>query len=382
MCIPEKLKYFLVLSLIILLLTACGESEPQENDANQPTDAPTSTPVEEIANTSTPTIPPVPTPTFTQEPLPTPVPYPGKRGFFHRMVYDSESDLIFLYGGEKNEMGDYEECWTYDTDLNLWSILDVKCSNEVAIAYDSGSDRIIIYKGLSYKTWKLTGATYSFDLNTTTRENPKPENIPFGYAGAQLAYDSESDQTILFGGIDLSMNFFNDTYAFHLGSNTWQQQNPAIVPPGRVYHFMAYHPTLDRVIMFGGTLAMGEEGADVTWLYDYNTDTWSTVNTEVTPVARSNSAMVYVSSLDQVLMFGGMSSEGVLNDTWAFDHVNNTWIELSPESAPTARGWHAMAYDSANDKVILFGGGEAEYTFSNETWIYDPQANTWTNVTP
>jgi N-acetylneuraminic acid mutarotase len=77
-----------------------------------------------------------------------------------------------------------------------------------------------------------------------------------------------------------------------------------------------------------------------------------------------------------------MSTEGPLNDTWVFDHVNNTWIELSPESSPSARAWHAMAYDSVNDKVVLFGGGEADYIFKNETWIYDPQANTWTNVTP
>jgi N-acetylneuraminic acid mutarotase len=385
-------KLILIISLVgLIVLAGCQTAPPEhqtlENEQTNANPQDTESQKEPAPPEPTATLPPPPEPTETLEPTPepTPIPYPGKRGY-HRMVFDSESELIFLYGGikeMKNGIRAQSDCWAYDTDLDQWALLDAKCSHHADIVYDSRSDRIIIYKDEKYKPLTLMGESYSFDLNISTMENLEIENTPFGYSGAGLAYDSESDQTILFGGVDYEWNFFNDTYAFHLGTNTWEKQSPATVPPARFYPLMAYHPTLDRVIMFSGILSFGEEGGDVTWLYDYNTDTWSTLNTAVTPIGRYYSAMVYVSSLDQVLMFGGgMSKEGTLNDTWVFDHVNNTWFELSPESAPSARGWHAMAYDSVNDKVVLFGGGESEDAFTNETWIYDPQSNTWTNVTP
>ena len=44
-----------------------------------------------------------------------------------------------------------------------------------------------------------------------------------------------------------------------------------------------------------------------------------------------------------------------------------------------------MAYSSAADKIVLFGGvisaSFPDFT-SHETWIFDPDTNEWTNVTP
>ena len=73
---------------------------------------------------------------------------------------------------------------------------------------------------------------------------------------------------------------------------------------------------------------------------------------------------------------------GIINDLWAFDHIENTWIELQPDNAPGARVMHAMAYDSNADKIVLFGGESATGERLNDTWIYDPQTNAWTDVTP
>ena len=65
-----------------------------------------------------------------------------------------------------------------------------------------------------------------------------------------------------------------------------------------------------------------------------------------------------------------------------FDQDGNTWIELKPASAPSGRFWHSMAYDLKADKLVLFGGGSDWDYPTNETWLYDPQANTWINMTP
>ncbi len=82
-------------------------------------------------------------------------------------------------------------------------------------------------------------------------------------------------------------------------------------------------------------------------------------------------------------MFGGRSSEtDFLNDTWAYDPAANTWTELSPSgNLPPARGQSAMAYDPAAHRMIMFGGWNLDTDF-NDTWAYDPAANTWTELNP
>ena len=61
-------------------------------------------------------------------------------------------------------------------------------------------------------------------------------------------------------------------------------------------------------------------------------------------------------------MFGGRSGSGAdsvefLNDTWAYDPVANTWTELDPSGTlPPARAMHAMACDPVANRLIVFGG--------------------------
>jgi len=98
--------------------------------------------------------------------------------------------------------------------------------------------------------------------------------------------------------------------------------------------------------------------------------------------------MVYDSATGKVILFGGRelvngasTSLGFLNDTWAYDPTANTWTNLNPSGdLPPARNGHSMVYDSATGKVILFGGFGID--IHNDTWAYDPTANTWTNLKP
>lgn len=51
----------------------------------------------------------------------------------------------------------------------------------------------------------------------------------------------------------------------------------------------------------------------------------------------------------------------------SYQYSGGTWTALS--SSPTTRGWSAMAYDSARQRLVLFGG----YTTSGrsaDTWEY------------
>jgi hypothetical protein len=91
--------------------------------------------------------------------------------------------------------------------------------------------------------------------------------------------------------------------------------------------------------------------------------------------------MVYDAESDRSIMFGG-SPGG--SETWAYDYNTDTWTNMEPSIGPGDRSRHAMVYISAADRVILFGGqvGSTEYIYINETWTYDLNTNTWTNMTP
>src|SRR2546421_12022228 len=109
----------------------------------------------------------------------------------------------------------------------------------------------------------------------------------------------------------------------------------------------------------------------------------------MTPPAPTSPLMPYASRFRSVILFGGLSLVGnvsiLLGDTWAYDLNANTWTNLNPGNAPRVRYIHALAYDSESDRVILFGGayGSGNATFLlNDTWAYDFNTNTWTNMNP
>jgi hypothetical protein len=50
-------------------------------------------------------------------------------------------------------------------------------------------------------------------------------------------------------------------------------------------------------------------------------------------------------------------------------------------SKPMGRFGHTMAYDSINQKVIMFGGAGLDLNnLYNDTWIFNSSENTWTNI--
>lgn len=102
---------------------------------------------------------------------------------------------------------------------------------------------------------------------------------------------------------------------------------------------------------------------------------------ETTPHFRGYHELVTVESMQGVLLFGGFTSSppdgGVsLHDSW-FSSSPSAWTraDLKPMSFGTA-----SAYDSASDRVVSFAIVGPVDTSVNETWSYDPAADSWTAV--
>src|SRR5882672_3746761 len=56
------------------------------------------------------------------------------------------------------------------------------------------------------------------------------------------------------------------------------------------------------------------------------------------------------------------------------------WSKLSPGRSPPVRARHAMAYDLARRKIVLFGGNSLANGTVGDTWEWD--GTTWTQISP
>jgi len=191
-----------------------------------------------------------------------------------------------------------------------------------------------------------------------------PSTKPSARYGHSMVYDSTHDRVILFGGDD---DFYDDTWAYNYTDNTWTNMTTSSdKPSARYYHSMVYDSTHDRVILFGG---LDGNRDDETWVYNYTDNTWTNLTTSLNkPSARWSHSMVYDSTHDRVILFGGDTMDGYSDEAWIYDYFTNTWTNMTTRSTkPSARSGHSMVYDSTHDRVILFGGFNGG-GFNNETW--------------
>ncbi len=187
-----------------------------------------------------------------------------------------------------------------------------------------------------------------------------------------MAYDSARAVTLLFGGEVVGGTYVNDTWTWD-GTN-WAQLSPATSPSGRrAYGCMAFDSRRGVAVLFAGQ-GSNEQELNDTWEWDGTS--WTQRSPPTSPPARGTPATVYDSRRGVTVLFGGLGA-GYLNDTWEYDGTN--WTQRSPATSPPARAWHAMAYDGMRAVTVLFGGDESGST-ANDTWEWD--GTNWSKVSP
>jgi len=253
------------------------------------------------------------------------------------------------------------------------------------MAYDSASDRTIFYAGNSVTDGisSLTAAnqTWAYDYNTDTWIDLHAIGTPSGLLGARMVYDTKADRMILFGGLSMTLDSYHEEiWAYDFTTNKWTNMQPNTNPPGANFFQMDYDAASDRVL----ALIIADVGDYTMWAYDFKTNTWTALPVKE-PAWRVYGDMVYVPTVKLDFVFGGVTPDSVetpLDDMWTYDSVSNTWEQVPFASGPSARGWATLTYSDKADRLVLIGGGTDRYSFTNEVWIFDPNAKTWTQVGP
>jgi N-acetylneuraminic acid mutarotase len=261
---------------------------------------------------------------------------------------------------------------------------------------DTSSGRLILFGGGGPSSGLNDMWAYDPVANTWTELKPSG-TVPPGRCDYAAAYDPVAQRLILFGGFDGPATYVNgeqvnddpaaDTWAYDPAANSWTELKPTGTQPSARYSaVMAYDPSTERLILFGGCEDV-ENGPVLndTWAYDPAANTWTELKpTGTLPSLRGNTPLVYDPSTQRLILFGGYGPDRSLNDTWAYDTAANSWTELKPSGTlPPGRSGPAMVYDPSTRRMIVFGGNTYPGAkWLNDTWAYDPVANTWTELRP
>ena len=343
---------------------------------------------------------------------------PQSRGY-DTLLYEPRSEDILLLGGEAAPEPGFASglpgnggVWSFAPGPNRWSSLygSIPLGLDTSITYDTKAARVIVYVSFhpDPQSPNLLGIdfaseTWAFDPATGVWENRNPAQTPppgLLAGGAQMAYNARSGKTIMFGGLDLVLfeQFLkgcaqgncdnsllplietNHTWVYDYFANTWTDTTPEVSPPNRNSHALVYDTAADRVILFGG----GDFFVDYndTWAYDYRHNTWTQLNPATQPLPRSYGFMAYNSEQDRIVLFGGVdyTETQIYGDTWVFNYWDQTWTFLNPHVSPSPRGWFGMAYSPTANLVMIFGGGTDREHFTDETWTYRLGPNKWAQV--
>src|SRR5262245_38577539 len=136
--------------------------------------------------------------------------------------------------------------------------------------------------------------------------------------------------------------------------------------------------------VFGGYHFPEAIGSTLDTVYRYNlaTNTWTTLSTTTPmPLRALVASAVYYPPTNKIYVFGGSTRTPdpltVYAETRIYDIATNTWTMGALMPAP--RSQMASGFNPANGKIYLNGGFETPTidSVSNQTWEYDPVANTF-----
>lgn len=186
-----------------------------------------------------------------------------------------------------------------------------------------------------------------------------------------MAFDPSSRRVSVFGGVDHLAKpsvRYADTWAWD--GKTWTELSRG-GPSARIWPAMAYDPNTRRMLLFGG--ADPPKVLNDLWLWDGSR--WTELKLAHSPAPRWHFAMVGDEARRQVVLFGGVDTTGTrvaYGDTWVWD--GRDWRQAS-NNGPGPRFGHAMSYDRARRKIVLYGGRDNSGRALGDTWEWD--GTTW-----
>ncbi len=286
------------------------------------------------------------------------------------MVDDPLRRQVVLYGGYtgSSSLGD---TWVWDGGSRSWTQRTVSgpgARHGHSMVFDARRGKAVLVGGERNPAPGVSlSDVWEWDGSAWTKAH---DTVPTGRWACRMAYEPSTDQVMLFGGAVNTTNSvpLGDTWLWN--GTTWREAPVTTSPPARAYHGLAHDPVRRRTVLFGG---WNPNNLGDTW--EWNGLAWQQLQPVAPrPSARHAHAMTFHAGINKVVLFGGYTG-AANNETWTFDGTTwtNRTVVINPPTPP-GRWNHAIAYDPMLDRVVLFGGTNEGGGFYGDTWSWTDTA--------
>ncbi len=272
-----------------------------------------------------------------------------------------------------------------------WTLYGPQGRNSHSTVWDPNSKQMIIFGGIAAVTNANLNDVWLGTTSTSQSESFAQElptgTAPQGRYGHIATYDAINNRMMVFGGSEgTSSTCGNDVWLLsgangQSGTPAWISESPTgTAPAPRFYAAGVYDSNSNSMIVFGGNNCAGGYLNDVWVLSNANgltgTPAWTQLNPSGTaPRPRESGTAVYDPVNNILILYAGDAGVPPLSDIWVLSNANGTggtpaWTELmATGKAPLARTGHTATFDSANNRMTIFGGTNGQgFTFS-DSWV-------------
>jgi hypothetical protein len=325
---------------------------------------------------------------------------PAVRSYLiHHMVSKStatNTNDIYLFGGwGTTRTNDLVRC-TFDVNSPgavTWTTLKADGAvgspsgrSGTGMIYDSANDRLIImggYTGSSYlaDVWQYSISGGTFTQLTPTGTTPGTRELH------NIGYDVANQRAIITGGWQGSTaSNRNDVIQLSLtsGSESWTTIRANDTSNQAILAMSSCAAAVDTSRNIMVIAAMNGYDATTKYVYAFDMDNTSTTAPLYSLMvsdymrARDAPASVFDTSRNELLFINGYSAMDDdttvangehVSEVWAYDRTNNKWRSAAKGPFVMAQNEGGLAiYDSANSRVIYFGGLTGSAQKSNDVW--------------
>ena len=286
-----------------------------------------------------------------------------------------------------------------------------------SVAYDSISNRLLMLGGATCNPqlgvdgnghpsdlWALSNANGAGGISLWTR---LLADGPLTTHNHSAVFDNGSGSMIVYGGCDGGcLPIHSNTYVLRTRDATGapaatpQWIGPltaANTPPGRQGHKAFFDSASRRMVVFGGQDGGGSAASQFreVWvltnaaLEDASTPTWIRLNPQGgPPEAAYFSGAAYDTANARLIVFGGSDGSSDSNAVWVLTNAHGLgdtpqWINTVPRNAPgspSPRSFAQLVYDPLDNSITMFNGGANTdvWKLSNANGLGGPSV--WTQL--
>ena len=287
-------------------------------------------------------------------------------------VHDTTEDRMLVFGGRFREARSgpytlYNEVWALDLSTFAWELLQTTGGGpsprvNTAAVYNPDKHEMVVFGGNSSNNGAAfipQNDVWILDLETRAwRELGTSADKPVARLFHAAALDIENNLLYVHGGGDERAffgPFFADLWQLNVTSGVWTQLhdgNGVGVPDDRIFSTMVFDKASGQLVLFGGHDGGQVGNNNDTWRFEVEDRQWieiippEVVNTPANgfcdfppdftipnldaPDRRSAHLAVLDDIRGELIIFGGKTDCGIIDDVWSFDLARDSWINLKP----------------------------------------------------